>query len=315
MTPSPAPAHAPGTTVPALAIALSAILWGTWWWPMRMLEAQGLPGDWASLVMYAAATAALLPLAWRRRARLRAGGVLLLAVGGSLGCVLFLWNLAVLLGDVVRVTLLFYLAPVWATLLGRLILKDRVRPLRAVSIAFGLGGAAVVLGFPDATGLPLPRGAGDWLGVAAGALFALSLTLARLGATRRPDGGTEGLGGFEQSFVAFAVAAVGAGAVAALAPMAEPTGAQIVASLPLAALIGILWLLPQTFLVLWGAARFDPGRTAILMLLEVVAAAVSATLGAGEAFVWRDGIGCALVLLAGVLEARDMQRASVTVPA
>ena len=307
MTPAlPAPA------LPALAIALSAILWGTWWWPLRALEAQGLPGDWASLVMYAAATAALAPVALRRRARLRAGGTLLLAVGGTLGGVLVLWNLAVVLGDVVRVTLLFYLAPVWATALGRLVLKDPMRPLRGASILAGLGGAAVVLGFPGATGLPLPRDAGDWLGLGSGALFALSLTLARLGGTRS---GGAGLGGFEQSFVAFATATLGAGAIVALAPLDGATGAGIAASLPLAVLIGLAWLLPQTFLVLWGATRFDPGRTAILMLLEVVAAAVSATLIGGDAFVWRDGAGCALILLAGTLEATDLRRQHRSAPA
>lgn len=298
--------------LPALAIALSAVLWGTWWWPLRALQAQGLSPDWASLVMYAAASAALAPLAWRRRARLRQGGGLLLAVGGTLGGVLVLWNLAVVLGDVVRVTLLFYLAPVWATALGRLVLKDPVRPLRAASILAGLGGAAVVLGFPGATGLPLPRDAGDWLGLGSGVLFALSLTLARLGGLR---GKGDGLGGFEQSFAAFVTATLGAGIIVAAAPLAEPSGAAIAASLPLATLLGLAWLLPQTFLVLWGAARFDPGRTAILMLLEVVAAAASATLIGGDAFVWRDAAGCALILLAGTLEASDLRRQHRPAPA
>jgi drug/metabolite transporter (DMT)-like permease len=300
---------------PLAAISLGAMMWGLWWWPMRLLEAQGLRVDWASLVLFALASALLAPLAWRRRATLRAGGGLLLAVGACIGGLLVMWNVALVVGDVVRVTLLFYLAPVWATVLGRLWLGDAVTPMRGLSIAFGLVGAAVALGFPGATGLPLPASVGDWLGLSCGIVFALALTLARLGARTDASGQAEGLGGFEQTFVAFVVGAVGSALFVAVNPAPPPEGAAIAAGVPLAAAIAVVWLLPQLVLVLWAAARLDPGRAAILMLLEVVAAAISATLIAGDLLTWRDAVGCALILTAGVLEARGSRRESAAVSA
>lgn len=294
--------------LPAGAIALSAIMWGTWWWPMRLLDAQGLTVGWASLLIYVMATVTLAPVAWARRGDLRAGGLLLVAVGACLGALLVLWNVAVVIGDIVRVTLLFYLAPIWATLLARIVLKEPVGVLRGLAILAGLSGAAVVLGFPGETGLPLPRSAGDWIGLACGVTFALMLTLARLGGHRTPDGGTEGLGGFEQSFAGFVFAVLGSLAFVALSPDIVPASADVVAGAPLAIGIALVWLLPQTVLVLWGAARFDPGRTSILMLLEVVAAALSSAILAGDVLGWRDLTGCALILVAGVLEAESMRR-------
>jgi drug/metabolite transporter (DMT)-like permease len=296
--------------VPASAIAFAAILWGTWWWPMRLLEAQGLDVAWSSLVIFVTATAFLAPFALARRASMRAGGGLLVAVGASLGVLLVTWNVALVLGDVVRVTLLFYLAPIWATLLARLVLREAIDRMRALSIVMGLAGAAVVLGVPGQAGLPLPRGAGDWLGLGSGLLFALSLTLARLGSHVTEGGATEGLGGFEQTFVAFAVAAAGSLIFAVAQPGPTPSSADIVAGVPLAGAVAIVWLLPQTILILWGAARFDPGRTSILMLLEVIAATVSATIIAGDLLTGRDLAGCALIVAAGATEAASMRRAA-----
>src|SRR5512134_2568642 len=145
-------AYAP--RLPALAVALSAALWGLWWLPLRALAEAGLTGAAVNAALYGIATAALLPLFWRRRRRLLAGRLLLLGAGGLFGGALVSWNLALILGEVVRVTLLFYLAPVWATLLAFAVLGERIGWLRVLSVTLGLAGAVVLLGF--AGGLPLP---------------------------------------------------------------------------------------------------------------------------------------------------------------
>lgn len=300
----------PRPWLPAGAVAVSAVMWGCWWIPLRVLDGYGLPGDWASLAIYAMATAVLLPAAWARRAVLGRGGMLLLAVGVLFGVMLVLWNRAVLVGEVVRVTLLFYLTPVWATMLARVVLNEPVSPLRALSVVLGLTGAAVVLGFEG--GLPMPRSAGDWLGLASGVLFAMSATCARLAGRREdPAGGISALGGFEQSFVSFAAGTAAALALALTVPLGAPQGGQLVAALPIAAGAALLWLLPQTWLVLWGAGWLDPGRTSILLLLEVVAAATSASLLTAEPFGWREAGGCVLILTAGAVEALALRRRPV----
>jgi drug/metabolite transporter (DMT)-like permease len=275
--------------LPALAVALSAALWGLWWLPLRALAEAGLSGAAVNAALYGSATAALLPLFWRRRGRLRAGGLLLLGAGCLFGGALVSWNLALILGEVVRVTLLFYLAPVWATLLALGALGERIGWLRVLSVALGLSGAVVLLGFTG--GLPLPRSAGDWLGLAAGLLFALSVTLVRKGDT---------IAGLEQTMVSFAAAALLSLILLVMAPHHAPGIDPVV--LAWAALAAIAWLLPVTWLLLWGARFLEPGRVSLLLLLEVAVAAVSAALLAGDPFGAREAIGCLLILTAGALE-------------
>ena len=69
-----------------------------------------------------------------------------------------------------------------------------------------------------------------------------------------------------------------------------------------AALAALAWLLPVTWLLLWGARFLEPGRVSLLLLLEVAVAAISAALLAGEPFGPREASGCLLILAAGALE-------------
>jgi drug/metabolite transporter (DMT)-like permease len=289
--------------LPAGAVALSAALWGLWWLPLRALATTGLSAPALNAALYGAMSLALLPWLWRRRRRLAAGGLLLLGAGGLFGAALVSWNLALILGEVVRVTLLFYLAPIWATLLAVALLGERVGMLRLISVLLGLAGALVLLGF--GAGLPLPRTAGDWLGLAAGLLFALSMTLVRKG---------QSIEGLEQTVVSCAAATLLSLLLMAVLP-APGSGSIGPGVLAFVALAAIAWLLPCTWLLLWGARFLEPGRVALLLLLEVAVAAVSAALLAGEPFGVREAAGCLLILAAGAIEALAELRARRSIPA
>jgi drug/metabolite transporter (DMT)-like permease len=229
------------TALPTLAVTASAVMWGL---------KSGLTGDWISLAVYTFGAVVLLPVALTRWKRLAAGGLDLLVIALCLGVALTAWNHAVLTGEVVRVVLLFYLCPVWATGFARIILKEPVSPVRGLSILLGLGGAAVVLGFEG--GVPLPRAEGEWMAVFAGVLFALAATYARK---------AEGCTGFDKTFATFAAAVPVALLFILVVPVgAAPTPGQFLDALPLLTGATVVWLLPQTWLVLWGAERLDPGR-------------------------------------------------------
>ena len=285
--------------LPALAVAFAAVMWGLWWIPVRWLAERGLHGDWPSLALFGVTAALMAPLALARRAQLRAGGTDLVLSGALFGLMMVLWNHAVLIGEVVRVVLLFYLAPVWATILAVTVLREPVGGWRVVSVILGLSGAMVVLGFEQ--GWPVPRAPADWLGLLSGLLFAISATLARR---------AEAVSGLDKTIVSYIAAALAAFVLVVFDTRAAPEGAEVIAAMPLAFATSVLFILPATWLVFWGAARLDPGRVAILLLLELVAAAIAAAILTQEPFGLREAAGCALILLAGIAEAVPDLRAA-----
>lgn len=279
--------------MPTFAVAGSAFMWGLWWIPLRALDTQGLTGDWTSLALFAGATILLLPVAWRRRARLRESGRSALAVGLFFGTALVAWNHALIMGDVVRVTLLFYLAPIWGTIFGILMLGIRPSSLRLASIAMGLCGAAVILGFEG--GFPVPRSLAEWMGLGSGVLFAL-------GAAVTHKAGHAG--DVERTVTTFALSTLFALLFAMVLPVSiTPHWADAVDALPLLVVVIALWYIPITWMMIWGAARLDPGRVSILLLIEVGVASLSASLLLDEPFGWREAIGGLLIVGAGALEA------------
>ena len=289
-----------GGWAPALAIAGAAVAWGLWWTPLRSLVALGVPGHLASALIYACAAALLAPLARRtvprsRQAFAHPGGGAALAGSLLLGACFASWNGALLAGEVVRAVVLFYLSPLWTTAL--VALHERALPgrPRQLALALGVGGALTLLGSDG--GLPLPRSTGDWLGLGSGMLFAGALV-----AIRHSRGAAHGLTDTARSFAAAALCSLPLAFVLPATPGVPPAGAPWLAALGLAALIAALWVLPQTFALYWGSRQLDPGRVSLLMLLELVVAAASAALLAGELPNPREWLGCALVLAAGLVD-------------
>ena len=69
--------------------------------------------------------------------------------------------------------LLFYISPVWSTLLGILFLGERLTLNRVLAIILGFSGLAVILGAGE--GFPWPRHIGDWFALGAGLTWAIAL--------------------------------------------------------------------------------------------------------------------------------------------
>ena len=280
----------------SVAVAASGALWGLWWIPLRRLESHGLAGNWANIALYAAAVLVLLPfLALRPRPSPR-DLRRLLVIGLLSGLGFALWNNALIYGAVVRVTLLFYISPVWATLFGILFLRDYVGPLRLLSILLGLAGASMVLKFEGI--LPVPHDFAEWSALASGVSFALMAVYVR----KSHDVGT-----LEKTFVNQLFALPFAGGFLLLFPAPPPIATAVWAGLPLI-LLSCVWLVPIMFVIFWGAARLDPGRVSILLLFEVLASATSAALLTNEPFGWREATGCILILGAGMIEGLDQLR-------
>ena len=269
------------TRLAALALVGNAFVWGTSWWPLRQLQAQGLHPLWASAIVFTLASLVIAALRPRALGQvLRTPALWLLVVAAGLTNAAFNWG--VVIGDVVRVVLLFYLMPLWTVLLARLVLGERLTRAAALRIVLGVVGAAIVL-WPTgsradaglAARLPLPATLADWLGVVGGASFAFNNVMLRREADRPEEG---------RAMAMFAGAAIVCGALAA----ALTTGGAI-ASPPVVVGAWLLWTAGLTVLFLagnlalqYGAARLPANRTAVVMLSEVLFASLSAlALGGG----------------------------------
>jgi drug/metabolite transporter (DMT)-like permease len=280
----------------ALALTVNAFVWGTSWWPFRALEARGLHPLWATVIIYALAAAliaALRPRAVSQVLRTPALWVLVAASGTTNAA----FNWAVVVGDVVRVILLFYLMPVWAVLLARGLLREPLTRAALVRVALALAGAGIVLSPPGQTvGWPLPQSLADWLGVVGGFSFALNNVMLRREAHRPEEG--RALAMFSGGVLVAAVLATALAGSGAIGWPPEAAPAWIAGVLVLAGLFLVGNLALQ-----FGAARLPANVTAVVMLTEVVFASVSAVaLGAGTI---TPGLlaGGGLIVLAAVLAA------------
>jgi len=282
------------------AVAFVGVTWGCWWIFLRLIEARGISPGWTLATVYGAAGLILLPLfVWRRR-HWRALVWPVIAVGIAYGLPLAFWSHAVIHGNVVRVTLLFYLTPVWGTLVAVTAFRERLTSLRLLAVAFGVIGAAAVLGLEQ--GFPVPRTTQEWMALLAGALFALAAAASR----RWPD-----VSGYDSSFVMFLCSAV-LGIVFAGLFGAEtmPAATAVFSALPVVAFLGIVFAIPSQFVLCWAAARLDPGRVSTLIMFDVLATTVSARLLTAESFGSHELIGCLAILAAGIASGFDQMRQS-----
>lgn len=262
-----------GAALPVAALTVNAFVWGVSWWPFRQFEAMGMHPLWTTAAVYALVLAALTLWqrgVWARLARTPTLWVLVLASGTTNAA--FNWGVTV--GDVVRVVLLFYLMPLWALLLARVMLGERLTPLAAVRMVLALCGAAVVL-WPAGGGWPWPRSPAEALGVLGGFTFALNNVWLRRESHRSDAERATAmfLGGTLVSAVVAAV--LTAGGRIAPPPLPSPGAAF--------ALLGLAGAFVCANLALqFGAARLRANVTAVVMLTEIVFAAGSAAaLGAG----------------------------------
>ena len=282
---------------PNLVVLLSGFLWGTYWIPLRSVEAAGLSGPWASFGAVVTGLIILAPFALVRWRRFMAGGRPLIAVGLLSGSAFMLYSDALLLTEVVTATLMFFLTPVWSTILGRIVLGQRFTLARLVTIALGLAGLAVILGADG--GLPLPRNMGDWLGLASGMVWAVASVAIRKGGD---------VGEVEYIFAYL----IGGVLMSALLPLVlmpelvwtiEPAAIDAAVALPLLAGMAVVWFILAMAMLIWGNKRLDPGRVGILMMSEVlVTALTAAVLLDDEPFGWRQIVGGGLIVAAAAID-------------
>ena len=280
--------------LPVAGVLSGALVWGLIWYPYRVLQDSGISGAMATFLTYFLALlcgAFVLPRVWRQRSTLGGWALLLVLSAGwaNLGYVL-----GMLQGEVMRVLLLFYLAPVWTVLFSFWLLGERLNRYGYAIVALSLGGAFIMLGRPG-LGLPLPHNMAEWLGLSAGMGFALSNVVSRRAGHLSVE---------VKSF------SLWLGTVAMTLPfllwqggLAEQVAAITAPSWGLLAVLGVV-LCATSFAMQYGVTHLPANRAIVLLLSELVFAATSSSLLTNESLGVQDGLGALLIVGASLLSGR-----------
>lgn len=277
----------------------SSAMWGLVWYPMRLFEAAGMSVVWVTLVMYLTAALISLPMLVKYRSAWQQLPIELLWLMLVAGITNLTFMIALIEGDVMRVMLLFFLSPVWTILLGRWWLGEHLSQRAVLLMFLAMAGTVMMLWHPD-FGLPWPRGLGDWLGLIAGIGFSINNVLSRkLAAVPMP---------LKISAVFWGVVVI-----ASLLLVGQSFEVPAVSSSiwALGVICGLL-IVTMTVSVLYGLARMPVYRSAVIILFELVVAAIAAWLLIGEIMSVREWIGGSLIFAAAYGVAILDKRASRT---
>jgi len=274
-----------------LSLLASGLIWGLMWMPLKYFAAQGMGGLALILSTYGLIGIITLPVIWWQRQAWRPQTHLLILAGLLGGAANCCFVTALMFGEVVRVMLLFYLAPVWGVLGGALFLGERITSLRLLGMGCAVGGAVLLLGGFEAFGQPFALA--DLLGLASGLLYALTNVAMRAG-SRIPIA-SKSLGVFTGCAVVSSIALLLTGGT-----LPSVDGSLIV----LLAAFAAVWLTSAMWTTMYGVTHLEAGRSSVLLVFELVASVVSAMVIGGERLSGIEWAGAALITLAALLEAR-----------
>ena len=275
-----------------LACLYAGGVWGLFWIPLRALEEAGINGLWVTFVYFLVPTIFLIPVGIWRLKYLKLGGFNLQLTGMLSGGALMLYATSIVYTDVVRAMLLFYLTPVWGTILGRFFLNENITQLRIFSMIIAIIGMLTIFGL--GVKFPIPQNVGDWMGVASGLMWAVASLRIRLNQNASAIDMT--LGFFFWATIFSIIIAL------TIAPNFVPNISQVSPVLPILLVFVILLILPGTLASLWGPKFLNPGLVGLLFMTEIVVGSTSVALLAGEPFGYREVIGIILISSASMIE-------------
>lgn len=275
--------------VPVVVLFLSSFGWGLTWLPIKALNDMGL--DSMHLIFIAFASGALVLLPWLYKQftqwRLQIGFMLLIALAGGFANVSF--QTAIFHGDVIRVMILFYMLPVWSVIGGHLFLKERIDRLRIIAVVLCLFGASLILDVWHSAWQSI-----SWLDLLAiGSGIGLAATNILFRFTQDIPVMSKVSSMFLGCTVLIGISIL---ATPTLAPL--PDNGAIYYSM----IYGAFWLTLISLGTQWGVTQMEAGRSAVIIVMELVAAVISAALLTHAQLSLIEISGAVLVLCAAVLE-------------
>ena len=284
---------------PKGALLVGAVIWGLLWYPYRLLDQVGISGPNAATITYFIAL--LLGLVvFRESARashlLDDKLYLLFWIGLLVGCACMAYILGVIHGVVMRVLLLFYLAPLWTVVFSRFLLQEKLNLHGYLIISISLAGAITMLWQPGNI-FPFPSSYGDWMGLAGGFVFALSNVL-----IRKDQGHSIQL---KSLAVWLGVVVVGL-SYSLFLPM--PTTLFEISANSWLLLFGTgLAVFILSLVIQYGLTQVPANQAIVILLSELVVAAIAAYLLTNESMTLREWIGGAMIISASLFSSRMNQ--------
>jgi drug/metabolite transporter (DMT)-like permease len=270
-------------------IFLASSFWGVLWVPMRHIEAMGLSGLWVVVLFHFLPALAMLPLIVKTAPSSRRDWGRAAVAGVLMGAGFALYALGLVVASVTKTVILFYMTPIWSTVIAYFVLRERAGWGRWLAIAAALVGCAVVTGIRRDE---LHFDPADLLGLLSGLFWALGSVM-----IRRYDG----LNFATVSFLQYLFGGIMALLAALYLGDPIPQLNALLQAIPPAFLASVVVFLPSVLLIFRIMQYVSPGLVGILMLSEALVAAVSAAFWLGETLSSTQWIGVGAILTTGVI--------------
>jgi drug/metabolite transporter (DMT)-like permease len=250
------------------------------------------------LIAFASGALVLSPWLYLQRQSWRQSAGLMIMIGFSGGFANAAFQTAISHGDVIRVMILFYLLPVWSVLGGKFFLGEKIDLLRFISVVVCLLGAYMILDVWHTSWQGI-----TWIDVLA---IGSGMGLATTNILFRFSQAIPVMSKVTSMFI-------GCSLIIAVSMQVFPTSATLQdnAAIPWAVVYGALWLTLITIGTQWAVTRIEAGRSAVIIVTELVVAVVSVAMISGTNLKYYEIIGGVLVMCAAMLEGARSDEAAV----
>ena len=278
----------------SLIIVVSSCAWGLYWLPLRSIEQSGIVGSWSIVLVNACPLIILVPLIFFNLDKLKKYPKPIFFAGIMIGAAFTFYANGLVQTSVIRATLLFYLSPIWSTIIGIIWLNERLTIARVISIIVALIGLILLL-YDFRNQETAMLNFGDFSSILSGLFWALGASILKKW-SKLPIIPLTAIVYFSTTSLSILLAII-----VYKAPI--PSLVLIGQNFSTAFIWSVIVLLPSFCIIFRISQILFPGRVGILMMSEVAVAVISAKiLLPEEQMVILQWIGASAILLAGVVE-------------
>ena len=275
----------------SIMVFAASSMWGLLWVPMRLTESMGVAPLWVQFWFTTMPALFLAGLYAPSLMRQRAFWPVYLISGMCIGMGYTLYAVGLLVGSVSKTTVLFYLTPIWSTLLGMVFLGENPGIRRWAAIAMATLGCCLVMRINP---IEMQLEKVDLLGLLSGVFWGMGTVALR----KFPEADYK-----NATMAQYVCGTLITGAAILVLGTDTPELAATGKAALMGAVFGILVFMSTFMLIIRIMQYMSPGRVGILMLSEALVAVISAMLFLGELLSFAQWIGVLVILSAGVIVA------------